>query len=1638
MDGTPINDCDGQFYDSGGPNGDYSSFENLRTTICPDNNLGMQIRLTLFAIDLGLGDELCFYDGSSINAPLLSCITNANNINTLIIQATDSNPRGCITVEFNADFIFNGEGWESTISCIPKCQPVQALLVNTTPPVSPADTGWIDICPGEEVFFSAQGFYPESGTVYNQSDATSTFYWEFGDGENANGREVYHTFEEPGGYIVQVYIRDSFECRNTNFISQRVRVAPFPDFEIVDPPGPVCVGDTVQLLANVGGINPGYTVSVQAQSGTFFRDPVRSDSLPLPDGDGAAYETTISIFDFAPGQTLTDINDLLDICVNMEHSYMNDLEIKITCPSGNEVILQNQESYINEVFLGEPYQLDDINTPMPPGMGIGYDYCWSPTATRGTWTTYVNTTGVQTLPAGDYNSYESLSALLGCPLNGEWMITVTDLWENDNGWIFQWSINFDPDIYPAPEVFTPEITDFSWRNHADILQSNNSEILVSPQSAGNIGYTFQVTNAFGCSYDTTVYLEVLPPTHPDCEGCAALSTPLRDTTICMDETLVLDAGNLQNLNQQILTFSTDPMQFFDYDQYPAANALESVINVNSMVPLQLSNAVQQIQSVCLEIEHAYAGDVSLWLHAPNGSLLELSTFNGGNGSNYLQTCFTPTATLPISTATAPFTGSFLPEGNWNVLNGSDINGNWTLLVADENNSIETGRIINWSIQFAYENNYTLNWLPNGIFNCPDCPQQLVQIQSDTSFIVEIQDNANCQFFDTVYIQLLDELPPPIVDCQFGGPGILVFNWSPIPGATQYEVSLDGGASWQISNLPLGHQVNGLSLNQAVQLLVRAITPGECDAEIGTGDCIYEGCTFSIDTLSTLQPSCFDRDDGVLYLGFSGGLGPVQYFIGNIGPFTDSITGLIAGNYSIHAVDALGCMDTLDLHLDAPAALEIDLQARPITCMGAADGVITALVSGGTAPYTYAWNLPGGNSTAQISNLSPGTYELSITDANGCFSNKSLSLNDPALLTADVTFSDASCFGNNDGTALAVPSGGTLPYTYQWSNSSSGSTANNLSAGAYTLTITDASNCTATTSFNIDHAPELIVQGQSNSPICFGSQEGLASVNASGGTAPYSFLWPDGNTNNQSINLNAGIYQVTVTDAAACSKITTIDLDERAEIIIELEAIRPSCFGGNNGQIEVLNISGGSGNYTYVWDAPNAPSGPLLSNLTGNQTYSLTVTDSQGCSAMNTIRLEEPSPIQLSLDVQPVSCFGNSDGELILLQATGQYNDFEYLWSTGDTTSSLTGLSAGVYSLLVTDSSGCSLDTSIWVLQPEEIEPVFKVVSNSCHDENDASIEVQAYGGFPGYQYFWSTGSDSTVLDQLATDWYMLTITDAKGCSTVDSVWTGEEFPLTARLLADSISCYGENNGSISVFARQGNPPYRYSLDGLDYSTQNTWSSLSPGFYIVSVLDAEGCSWEEEIELTEPLLLSVEIGKDLEINLGDSIQLSAEVLNAAGNYTLEWNGSYNGTLSCAPDDTNCYRPFAFPLNTIVYEVEVIDESGCSAQASIKVTVRKERSILVPTGFSPNGDSHNDLLMVHGKNPPGTKIRSFKVFDRWGEQLFEANDFLPNDPTIGWDGQFRGETMNPGVFVWVVEVEYIDGYFEVYKGNTTLIR
>ena len=278
---TNITTCEGFFLDSGGGSGNYSSNQDFTTTICPDGVNGTHIQLVFSPPDLAFGDDLCFFDGTNTNAPPLGCVSDFNNGAAFIIQATATNGSGCVTVDFHSNFIFNGDGWSADINCIASCQLIKSVVVSTDPLIVPVDTGWIDICPGERVFFQGMGEYPQNNDMYFQSDALSTFEWDFGDGTSSIGPDASHVFDEPGGYIVDLKITDQIGCQNTNFIKQRVRVAPKPHFELGVWDETVCSGDTVNLNAMVNTSDDEHTVSVMPGEASFQTGGIRSDSLPI-------------------------------------------------------------------------------------------------------------------------------------------------------------------------------------------------------------------------------------------------------------------------------------------------------------------------------------------------------------------------------------------------------------------------------------------------------------------------------------------------------------------------------------------------------------------------------------------------------------------------------------------------------------------------------------------------------------------------------------------------------------------------------------------------------------------------------------------------------------------------------------------------------------------------------------------------------------------------------------------------------------------------------------------------------------------------------------------------------------------------------------------------------------------------------------------------------------------------------------------------------------------------------------------------------------------------------------------------------------------------------------------------------------
>lgn len=501
-DATTDNLCSGSFWDSG-VTGDYSNNENITYTICPSTpGLFVDVSFDFFDVQANQ-DFLAVYDGPTTGSPLINTFSNGNYTSGLQIRSTDAS--GCLTFHFTSNGSTTSGGWNAEVNCLQPCQAVNASITGSTPSADIV-TNEIQICQSGTVDFVGAGVYPQNNTFYNQTDATSLFEWDFGDGATQSGiglTNVSHTYADGEGYYVQLNITDNNNCRSTNILDQQVAVSTTPEFAgTLTDDADFCLGESANLTGVVSPVPFTYDCS-----------PASEDSLQLPDGIGISYTATTTLSCFSAGQTLTNVSEITGICVNMEHTWSNDLDVTIICPSGQSVVVDSYGGVGNETFLGEPIDGDEG----APVSGVGWDYCWSPSPTYGTWNAEAAT--YDTLPSGSYASENTLTGLVGCELNGVWALVITDNLAQDNGFIF----SFDMDLNsaaPAPWSYTPSVDTEAWSGPSTINNPGNNPISVTPDGAGNSDYVYTITDDFGCSYDTTISLTVTAP--PDAGGDSTL------------------------------------------------------------------------------------------------------------------------------------------------------------------------------------------------------------------------------------------------------------------------------------------------------------------------------------------------------------------------------------------------------------------------------------------------------------------------------------------------------------------------------------------------------------------------------------------------------------------------------------------------------------------------------------------------------------------------------------------------------------------------------------------------------------------------------------------------------------------------------------------------------------------------------------------------------------------------------------------------------------------------------------------------------------------------------------------------------------------------------------------------------------
>ncbi len=497
INGADVSECSGFLVDSGLSAADYGNNENETITICavaPETIVNLYWNIC----DLGNGDIITIYDGNTTGAPLIGSYT------TNMLQSQDitsTNATGCLTVVFTSDGSDVGN-FGAEISCGLPCEHPQSVITSDQEPMP------LLICPGEEVTFNG------SSSVFFNGTAVQSFTWVFDDGatNTTSWPSVSHVFTEPGGYKVQLQLTDNNNCDNNNVNDYIVLVSTPPNFDLISDITDLCLGGEAFLgITNIAQDTLFAGDSLSNWISEPWSDIPNADlggDFCIEDGTGSCFNNAIPVNAFGFGEIVDQVSDIDNFFINFEHSFMGDLTITFICPNGQSINVHQQGG--GGTYLGVP--IDDFGGPCPVPEGVGWDYWWAPDATNGTWAAESATSG-GTLPSDTYQSVQPWTNLLGCPLNGTWEIEICDLWGADDGNIFTWNVNFNPSLYGdlltfAP-VYGPDCDSTYWAGPNIVTEVAGCDyIYVAMDTPGIFEYTYYATNNFGCTYDTTITIEV--------------------------------------------------------------------------------------------------------------------------------------------------------------------------------------------------------------------------------------------------------------------------------------------------------------------------------------------------------------------------------------------------------------------------------------------------------------------------------------------------------------------------------------------------------------------------------------------------------------------------------------------------------------------------------------------------------------------------------------------------------------------------------------------------------------------------------------------------------------------------------------------------------------------------------------------------------------------------------------------------------------------------------------------------------------------------------------------------------------------------------------------------------------------------
>ncbi|MCX6181592.1 MAG: glycosyl hydrolase [Bacteroidetes bacterium] len=637
----------------------------------------------------------------------------------------------------------------------------------------------------------------------------------------------------------------------------------------------------------------------------------------------------------------------------------------------------------------------------------------------------------------------------------------------------------------------------------------------------------------------------------------------------------------------------------------------------------------------------------------------------------------------------------------------------------------------------------------------------------------------------------------------------------------------------------------------------------------------------------------------------------------------------------------------------------------------------------------------------------------------------------------VKITKATCSGRADGKIIIEASNGAAPYQYSIDNGitlTASNNFNNLKADTFYVYVKDANNCVKRREVIVGEASSInVVKKDSVNVKCFGDTSASATIEVSGGTAPYTYLWDDAalQSTPTAHGLTGRLYIVKVSDQNGCFINVSFDLPEPAQLnISSIDITKVNCFGDSTGALKA-NVAGGISPYEFLWS--NADTLDSITSLPIG-VYKLQVSDAKGCKAISQAEVKSPALLELKIDKSSDNCFGGNNQGALSAKVSGGVAAYTYQWDVpgSGNVSSLNNLPSGEYHLIVTDGNGCSVSDSTTILQSAPLDYTVNVVNPSCGNaDGTASIVVNVGGSVP-YVYQWdarAANQTTATANNLNTGWYLFTITDGAGCSKTDSI---ELQNLNGVAFVDkeitNPTCFGKCDGSLMAVAAGGTRPYKYQWDSIA-SVDSFATGLCAGNYLLTVTDVNKCSdvisfvlddqaknppfanfsfSPQEVSLLEPTVYFTNLSTDASI--------------------FKWTFG-NGDSSFATQPVYTYADTGF------YSVclRASNENNCFMDTCGRVQVEGISVFYVPNAFTPGSDGKNDLFMpvTSGLDPDSYQLN---IFNRWGELFFSTNDL-----NKGWDGTRNGRPVQVDVYVWKIDFKEKDSKKLHSKiGHVTLLR